>query len=157
MKAQGNKNLGAIPDLERVPDLAPDLVWLLGNDKAEVEVLTRTLLNAYGNPLSYLARAYLDDQGVAECVVQAIMIQILAEGRHYGGKQDLDIWIFCLAFKNLMAARRRLQIRNHFHGAQKLFAGAEQQDGIETALWLGFDELGGRPHGGHCSSAALTF
>ncbi len=100
MKAQGNKNLGAIPDLERVPDLAPDLVWLLGNDRAEVEGLTRTLLNAYGNPLSYLARAYLDDHEMAERVVQAIMIQILAEGRHFGGKQDVDIWIFRLAFKN---------------------------------------------------------
>jgi DNA-directed RNA polymerase specialized sigma24 family protein len=144
MKAQGHNNLSAIPGLEGVPDLAPDLVWLLGNDKAEVESLAKALIREYQKPLSLLAKAYLDGHAATAGIVQEIFLQALIKAHCFGNKQDIDAWFYQLAVKNLFKARKQLQIQKGLQIKTYRLTQEKPQNNLEGGLLSEFDRLGGR-------------
>ena len=140
-----HKSLGTFPGLEETPELSTDLVWSLGKDTPETELLAKALIYNYGRNLDHLARAYLDERESADIVVQGILVETLIETRHFGEKTELDAWLFCLAAKRLIVTRKLSRVRNFFRRSPGHCASAKAQDGLEAALWLGFDQLRARP------------
>ena len=106
---------------EPLPELSPDLDWMLESGQASREMLALALVEKYARPVYRLALSILDDPQQAERVSLEIFSQALLNVFRYRSHDGVHTWFYRVALRVIRRAEKRLRV----------------QRGLITALPLG--------------------
>lgn len=132
---------------EPLPELAPDIDWMLQSGQASSEMLVEALVNEYYVPIYRLAMALLDDPEAARQTSQDVFGAALLNVYRYRSGSGVQVWIYQIAIEVCRNALRRLRRQRSFKASlpvssdPMLFGSTTPSREADAALWLAVDAL----------------
>ena len=132
---------------DEVPDLSPDLEWMLGSRQASDRALIEALLEEYYAEINRLCTAFVGDPLAARRSVVDAFASALLKVEDFQGQEGIRLWLLRIAVQSvrkhnsMLKARDSLQVprmetRHPPKNGHKIY-----QDELQGELWQAVDSL----------------
>ncbi len=131
-----------------LPDLTPDLEWMLSSGQVSSTLLLEKLLQDYYPKIFQLAFSILNDWVLAERCAQDIFVKAMLSAHKFSSEAGVEIWLYQLAWQQCQKANQqqkaRLLLGSIFSPVAKKRAAetVPPENPLDAHLWQAIDGLG---------------
>ena len=131
-----------------LPDLTPDLEWMLSSGQVSSALLLEKLLQDYYPKIIQLAFSILNDWVLAGRCAQDIFVKAMLSAHEFSSEAGVEIWLYRLAWQQCQKANQqqkaRLLLGNIFPPVAKRGAVETHppENPLDARLWQAVDGLG---------------
>ena len=132
-----------------VPELSPDLEWMLQSGQANLPMLAEALIKEYYAPVYRLALSLLDNPQAAQQATLKAFSAALMQVYRYRSETGVDLWVYRFVLEVCRKAERWLNLKQAFKAtlgwrARPTDCGISTPTSwLDAELWLAVDGLKG--------------
>lgn len=134
-------------EIDRSPELSPDLEWMLQSGQVSRQLLLEKLADAYYPSVFRLAISLTGDSTAARIIVQDVFSSLVLDHHRYRSQVKVDIWVHQTAYR---ITQRTLRRESFWRGLEWWIASPGQftnplfvvpKDELDRSLWRKLDQL----------------
>ncbi len=134
-----------------LPDLTPDLEWMLSSGQVSSSLLLEKLLQDYYPKISQFAISILNERALAEKCAQDTFVKAMLSVHKFSSEAGVEIWLYQIAWGQCQKATQQQKARLLLGIVLSPFAkrGADEtahpENPLDAHLWQTVDGLGELP------------